>query len=149
MLNADLIVGFSGLILAGVTFLVTRDLGMLGGIFVDYVVVVITLLSIVMVIKGLYKPEKIRIFESIVERNNILAGLLILVLYLFFMPRIGFLPSSYLFYAGLNLYLGDDWLRPKNIAVSVLLSGFVVTGFFLIFKNVLGVPLPQGSWFFS
>jgi len=149
MLNADLIVGIAGLIIAGVAFAVTRDLGMLGGIFVDYVVAVIAALSAVMVLKGFVKPEKLRIFQSAVERNNILAGLLILFLYLLFMPRIGFLPASYLFYAGLNLYLGEDRLKPVNIAISLLLAGIVVTGFYLIFKNVLGVPLPAGSWFAS
>lgn len=149
MLNADLIVGFFGLIVAGVAFSVTRNLGMLGGIFVDYVVVAIAALSGAMVVKGVVKPERLRIFESAVERNNILVGLLILILYLIFMPRIGFLPASYLFYAGLNLYLGEDRLNPGNIAISLLLAGIVVTGFYLIFKNVLGVPLPAGSWFAS
>lgn len=147
MLNADLIVGFFGLALAVVAYLFTRDIGWLGKIFVDYVLVVIASLSMIIVAKGFIKPERLRFFESVVERNNILAGLLILALYLFLMPRIGFLPSSYLFYLVLSLYLSDDRLASKRIVQSVVLSAIVVTGFYLVFQKGLGVPLPVGSWF--
>jgi hypothetical protein len=92
----------------------TRDIGLLGKIFVDYVLIVIAFLGALIVVKGFIKPERLRFFESIVERNNILAGLLILALYLFFMPRIGFLPSSYIFFLVLSLYLTDDRLALKT-----------------------------------
>jgi hypothetical protein len=147
MLNTDLLVGLFGLALAIVGYLVTRDIGPFGRIFVDYVLAVIAFLSAIIIVKGFIKPEKARFFESVIERNNILAGLLILALYLFFMPRIGFLPSSYIFYMVLSLYLSDDRLALKSIVQSVVLSAIVVTGFYLVFKKGLSVPLPVSSWF--
>jgi hypothetical protein len=146
MLNTDLIVGFSGLVIAAIAFAFTRDIGPLGRIFVDYVLIAITSLGVMIVVKGFVKPERFRFFESIVERNNVLAGLLILALYLFFMPKIGFLPSSYIFFLVLSLYLTDDRLALKRILQSAILSGVIVTGFYLVFKNLLSVPLPKGTW---
>ena len=90
-------------------------------------------------------PE--RFFESAIERNNILTGVGILAVYLFFMPKIGFLPASYLFYLVLSLYLSEDRLSKRNILVSVLLSGGVVALFYFLFHQVLEVPLPRGAWF--
>jgi hypothetical protein len=149
MLNTDLIVGIFGLALAAVAYLFTREVGLLGKIFVDYVLIALSFLSALMLAKGFIKPERARFFESVIERNNILAGLVILALYLFFMPRVGFLPSSYIFFLVLSLYLTDDRLAWKRIVQSALLSAILVTGFYFVFKNVLGVPLPAGSWFVS
>lgn len=149
MLNTDLIVGIFGLALAAAAYLFTREIGPLGKVFVDYVLIVISVLSVLIVAKGLVKPERARFFESVVERNNIIAGLVILVLYLLFMPRIGFLPASYIFFLVLSLYLTDDRLAWKRIIQAAVLSAIVVTGFYLVFKNVLGVPLPVGTWFES
>lgn len=149
MLNTDLIVGVFGIALAAVAYLFTRNIGPLGKVFVDYVLIAISFLSVLIVSKGFIRPERARFFESVVERNNILAGLLILGLYLFFMPRIGFLPASYIFFLVLSLYLTDDRLALKRILQAAVLSAIVVTGFYLVFRNVLGVPLPVGSWFKS
>lgn len=149
MLNTDLIVGIFGLALAAVAYLFTREIGPLGKLFVDYVLIALSFLSALIVAKGFIKPERTRFFESIIERNNILAGLVILALYLFFMPRVGFLPASYVFFLVLSLYLTDDRLALKRIVQSAILSTIVVTVFYLVFKNVLGVPLPVGSWLVS
>ena len=147
MLNADLIIGIVSLVIAVTAWVPTRGLTLLGGVFVDYTLIVLVSLSAVMVIKGIVKPEKLRFFENVVERNNILIGLAMLLVYLVFMPKVGFLPASYLMYAAFNWYLSEDRMRTRNIIISVLVSLVVVTGFYLIFRNVLGVPLPKGSWF--
>jgi len=84
----------------------------------------------------------------VVERNKILIGLIILFVYLFFMPKMGFLPASYIFFcACFNIYLAEDRWATKNILQSAALSAIVVTLFFLIFHYLLAVPLPTGSWF--
>ena len=146
MLNADLIIGFSSLILAGVFFVATRDLSSLGGLFVNYTLVVIAILSVSMLIKGFLKPERLAFFDSNVERNNVIVGIVILALYLILMPLIGFLPASYLFYAVFNLYLAPDRWSWKNIVRSVLISAVVVTVFYGVFRFLLAVPLPKGIW---
>ena len=146
MLNADLIIGFSPFLLAGVVFAATRDLSRLGGLFVNYTLVVIAILSALMLIKGFVKPQRLEFFESSDERNNVIVGIVILAIYLILMPLIGFLPASYLFYAIFNLYLAPDRWSWKNIVRSVLISAVVVTVFYGVFRFLLAVPLPKGIW---
>ncbi|MFO7738893.1 MAG: tripartite tricarboxylate transporter TctB family protein [Desulfatiglandaceae bacterium] len=147
MLNSDLIIGFFSLGLSGLIFAVTRHLSRLGGVFINYLLVIIVFFALIMLIKGFIRPEKLAFFESRVERNNVLIGLIILFVYLFFMPMAGFLPSSFVFYACFNLYLAEDRWSRKNILQSIGLSAVVVTVFYLMFHKVLQVPLPTGSWF--
>jgi len=147
MLNSDLIIGFFSLGLSGLIFAVTRHLSRLGGVFINYLLVIIVFFALIMLIKGFIRPEKLAFFESRVERNNVLIGLIILFVYLSFMPMAGFLPSSFVFYACFNLYLAEDRWSRKNILQSIGLSAVVVTIFYLMFHKVLQVPLPTGSWF--
>ncbi len=147
MLNADLIVGISSFVLGGILYFSSRGLSKLGGIFVNYVLVAIFLLAAVMFVKGLIKPEKLAFFESVIERNNILIGIIILFLYLIIMPWIGFLISSYIFYFAFNTYLAENRWSNRNILQSMALSAIVVTFFYIIFHHVLQVPLPVGSFF--
>ena len=149
MINADLFIGIFGIVFGAFIFAFTRDLSRLGGVFLDAVLVVIFLLSIIMIVKSLLKPEKLAIFDSAVERNNVLMGIIILLLYLILMPIIGFLPSSYIFYFCFNVYLAQDRWSRRNILQSAALSVVVVSFFFAMFYFVLGVPLPQGLLFES
>lgn len=147
MINSDLIVSGFCLVLAALVYYVTRDLSPLGGVFINYLLVVMGFLSIVVFIKGIVKPERIRFFRDRIERNSVVSGVGILAVYLGFMPFVGFLPASYVFYAVFNLYLAEEPLSGKNIVQSTVLSALVVTMFYLIFYYVLQVPLPTGSWF--
>lgn len=149
MLNSDIIVGVSSLLLAAVFWFFTRDLSRLGGIFVNYVLVILTILGLVVTIKGFVKPERIRLFESAVERNNVLIGTGILLGYLIVLPFIGFLPSSFLFFLVMTVYLSEERFTTRNIVLSTVLSAVVVTLFYLIFKHALAVPLPKGSLFYD
>jgi polyferredoxin len=147
MLNSELIIGGFTAALIVVTYFASRDLSKLGGIFVNYILAIMSVLTVIVVIKGFVKPERIKFFESAAERNNIIVGLLILLLYLIFLPLAGFLLSSYAFYFVFNLYLADDRFSRRNILQSAGLTFVVVTGFYLIFHHFLEVPLPTGSWF--
>jgi hypothetical protein len=73
----------------------------------------------------------------------------ILLCYLIVLPFVGFLPSSFLFFLVMTVYLGDDRFTTRNIVQSAVLSAVVVTLFYLIFKHVLEVPLPKGSLFYD
>ena len=146
-LNADLIVGIVSLGLAALVYFSTRELSKLGGVFVDYILVALTVLALITTAKGIIKPERVRFFESIVERNNVLVGICILLLYLIFLPLAGFLPASYVFYFSFNLYLADERFTTRNILSSAALTVLVVTAFYFIFHDFLEVPLPEGRWF--
>jgi amino acid transporter len=145
MLNADLIIAVFSAAFGGIVLWNTRGLSKLGGVFLDYVLVAIFFLAAAMLVKGFVRPEKLRFFESAVERNSVLVGIVILMLYLIAMPFIGFLFSSFCFYAVFNLYLSEDKFSRKNILQSVILSFIVVVVFYFLFHHFLGVPLPEGS----
>jgi len=148
MLNADLIIGAFIAALAILAYAVTRDVSRLGIIFVDYVLVIMGVLSAVILVKGFIKPERLKFFESTVERNNVLTGVAILLVYLIFLPLVGFLPASYVFYFAFNTYLTDeDRFSTRNLIQSAVISFLVVTAFYFIFHNFLEVPLPTGRWF--
>lgn len=147
MRNTDLIVGSCTLVLAGVAYLATRGLSKFGGIFVDFTLWAMLVLSLLQLAKGFVKPEKAEFFDSKDERNNVLVGLGILGGYLILLPFVGFLPSSLLFFAVMNLYLSPERLTRKGIVQSVLLSVGVVTVFYVVFKHGLSVPLPKGMLF--
>jgi amino acid transporter len=144
--NTDLIVGLSSLASSGVAYFVTRDLSPLGGVFVRYVLIMLTILSLASIVVGLVKPQKLQFFDSVVERNNILFGLLLLLIYLILLPRAGFLLSSYGFYFVISLYLSENRWAKANVLKSALLSAIVVTAFYFIFHGFLAVPLPEGTW---
>lgn len=150
MLNADLIIGGFTAALALLVYAVTRDVSRLGIVFVDYVLIIMGVLSVVVLAKGFIRPERLKFFESAMERNNVVTGVVILLVYLIFLPLVGFLPSSYVFYFAFNTYLaGEDRLATRNLFQSAAISILVVTAFYFIFHHFLGVPLPTGRWFDS
>ena len=107
----------------------------------------LTVLALLTTVKSFMKPERVRFFESVIERNNVLVGICILLLYLIFLPLVGFLPASYAFYFCFNLYLADERFTTRNILSSAALTALVVTAFYFIFHDFLEVPLPAGKWF--
>ena len=108
-LNSDLIIGTVSLALGALVYFSTRELSKLGGVFVDYVVIALAVLAVLVIIKGFIKPEYIKFFESVMERNNVIVGVCILLLYLITLPIIGFLPSSYAFYfTSIFIWLTSD-----------------------------------------
>lgn len=146
MYNSDLLVGIFSLVVTVAFYWATRDISRLSAIYVNYVLMILGVLSVLEIIKGLVRPERIAFFESAVERNNILVGLTILVIYLVLLPVLGFLPSSYLFFLTMTLYLSEERFTTRNILISVALTFVVVTVFYLVFRYVLLVPLPEGMF---
>ena len=145
--NSDIVIGLFSLALATVAYFSTRGLSRLGGVFVDYTLVGMAVLGVIITIKGFIRPVYIRFFESAIERNNVISGVIILLLYLIVLPLVGFLPASYVFYFCFNLYLADERFTTKNLIISAALTLVVVTAFYFIFHQFLEVPLPEGSLF--
>lgn len=145
-LNSELITSIFTLILGTVAFFATRETSFLGIVFVNYILAAMMILSLLVFIKGIIRPEMLQLFESVVERNNIFIGIAILLIYLVALPLIGFLPSSYVFYFTFNLYLVDgERFSTRNLIESALISMVVVTLFYFLFHSFLGVPLPEAS----
>ncbi len=144
--NSEFIISAIALVIATVVFFSTRELSNLGGVFVNYTLAALLVIAVLVILKGFIKPEYIQFFNSTTERNNVLVGVGILLVYLIVLPIVGFLPASYIFYFSFNLYLTDDRFSKKNIMSSVLLTAVVVTTFYFIFHSFLEVPLPTSIW---
>jgi hypothetical protein len=106
------------------------------------------ILSALILVKGFVKPERLKFFASTAERNNVVTGVAILLVYLVFLPLVGFLPASYVFYFAFNTYLADEnRFQTRNLIQSAVISFVVVTVFYYVFHDFLEVPLPTGRWF--
>ncbi len=149
MINANLIIGAAAIIIVGVGWLASRGLSLLGGVFLNYTLIVAAVLGAITLVKGIVKPEKIRFFESTQERGNVMVAVGVFILFLFLLPRLGFLLSGYLLYGFFNWFFGKNRASIKSILVSALLSFIIVTGFYLVFHYLLNIPLPAGQWFDS
>ncbi len=146
-LNSDILVGCAALVIAGIAWWATRDLSRLGGIFVQFTLVALAGFSVLTLLKGAFLPERITFFTSKAERNNVAAGVCILGAYLTILPLVGFMIASTLFFAVMHLYLGHERLSAARVGKSAALAVVVVAICSVVFKQVLEVPLPQGSLF--
>lgn len=146
-LNSEVLLGAASLVLAGIVYFVTRDLSRFGGVFVNYALGALIFLSVLEIIIGFISPTMVQFFDSAIERNNVFIGLGMLAVYLFFLPKVGFLPSSYVFYACFNLFLAEDRWKTRTVVESIIISAIVVTAFYFIFHHGLEVPLPEAEWF--
>ncbi len=148
-LNSDLIMGGIALAIVTLTYFSTRNLSPLGGLFIYYCVVVMAFLGSLTILKGLIRPERLKFFESALERNRVITGLIILSVYLVVIPYLGFLPASYGFYFIFSLYLNKKRFEPVTVVISAISCTVVVTALYYVFYYFLQVPLPSSVWFFE
>lgn len=145
-LNADLIMGGATLILAGVIYWNSQELSRFGGLFVHFCTILLALLSLILVIKGFFKPKKQALFGSPFERNRVAVGILILAGYLLSMPMLGFLISSFAFYFIMHSLLHENRKDLGGILRTLALSTVITASMYLLFRTLLNVPLPNGIW---
>ncbi len=146
-LNADLIMGSTVLAFSGLIYFMSQDLSRFGGIFIYFCTALLAMLSITMLIKGFFKPEKQRFFDSSKERHRISAGVLILAGYLATMSVIGFVLSSFVFYFIMHSLLQEKHDGALGLLRTLGLSIVVTAVMYLLFRTLLNVPLPSGIWF--
>ena len=160
--NADLIMGFATLFIAIVAIVNTRALSEFGKVFVHYSATVLAVLALVTLLRGFFRVQKQVFFDSAQERNRVLIGLAILALFLLLIPFLGFFLSSIVFYLALNTFLNSESIFRSNsdhsisgggsrvillgLLKSIALSVVVPTLLYLLFSQVLHVPLPGGIW---
>ncbi len=145
-LNSDLIMGISALIVAVIVIVSTTGLSKYGSVFVFSCAGVLSVLGLIALVKGVFKPEKIPFFESTLERNRILIGLLLLAVFLVLIPIVGFLIASFIFYVLMTLSLHDGQRDAKFLVVKSVQAVLVVGALYLLFYHGLQVPLPAGFW---
>jgi len=143
-INANLVMGIVTLSIAAIAFINTQALGQYGRLFVQYTAIALATLALVTLIRGITTPSREPFFTSSQERNRIYTGVLLLIAYLTMIPFLGFLISSVLFFCVLHLVLKIGRISKFDILRSACLA-LLVTGFlYVLFHEVLHVPLPTG-----
>ena len=145
-LNSDLIMGIAALVVAAIVVLSTSGLSKFGSVFVFSCAGALGILGIVALFKAWLRPEKLALFESSLERNRILSGLGLLMVFLVLIPVAGFLLASLIFYVLMSLSLHDGQRDAGFLMARLVQAVLVVGALYLLFYHVLQVPLPSGVW---
>jgi len=119
----------------------------MGSIFPRTVVILLAFFTLINLFQGLKKPEFVEIFVG-EKKHYIFVMLLGMVVYVWAIPRIGFLLSSVSFMAIFFWLLGDD-RNIKNAIKSIIFAAVLGTVLYFIFVTVFNVPLPRSPWGFE
>lgn len=149
MINSDLSSGLLVLGLTGLAWHQSRVFSYYGGVFVDWILLILAGLGLGLVIKACacqrIKEEQIKLFFK--NSGSVMTLLFSLVLYIFILPRLGFLLSGIIILSAVSLILTPGKKRlPKNWLAATTLGLTLTVVFYVIFKYGLTVPLPVGSF---
>lgn len=125
-----------------------RDFGEMGGIFPKYVIILLAFSSVALLIKSLFRPERLVIFNH-KEPKKLLLFLVILLLWVWLFAKIGFVVSCIIFYFVTVVFL-DEERKTKPLKSHLLVLGIIslqVLFFYYAFEVLLNVPLPHGIIF--
>ncbi len=143
MTNNNLVVAISCIVFTVIAFMGSRGLSFEGGFFLNSALIFLAVLSVVLLIESLIKKTKIVVFESKNEVVQLIVIMAIISGFLFFLPRAGFLLSGYIAYFAFSYYIEQE-KKPIQLAI-IAFCGISVL--FIVFKYLLAVPLPMGTWF--
>jgi hypothetical protein len=125
----------------------TWDLDPMSGIFPKVSALLLLLLGIIYLITSFFKKAEHRAFEG-VDKKIVLIMSAGIAGYVFLIWLIGFLIASLIFIGGFVWYLQGSKVNWKASLLRAGLSSVVVSvGFYLLFKGVFNVPLPNGLLF--
>ncbi|WP_165874270.1 tripartite tricarboxylate transporter TctB family protein [Rubrobacter taiwanensis] len=143
-MKLSLVAGIVTLVIA-LSFGLQRNFSPLGGLFPDAVLTVLTLLGIVMIIRGIREPARERPFAGIAA-SGLLAAIAILAVWVFSLGVAGFVISGLVFFLITALFLRERPVRIRVVLVDAAISTLFVVGIYLIFTRVLLIPLPQAPF---
>jgi len=144
--NSDLWAGFIGLALsAAFWFSIDEEIMRLSIMFPKAMIAIMALISILLLLKGFWKAERLDLFNVGSNRRVIVTGLL------FFawgigISHLGFFVSSVLAILAQASYLAlaRRKLTLPAVALWLVIAAGEVAFFYLIFTRLLHVPLPEG-----
>ena len=137
----------SALFLLGICiffFIKARNFSPLSGLFPRVILYILGGLSILLLLRSFFWKKENASFDTSVFRHfpSVITTVLITA-WVAFIPIIGFLVTSLLFFPLITVFL-DRKASGKKIAGRVALSLALVGGFYLFFTKVLYVPFPEG-----
>ncbi|MFW2367571.1 MAG: tripartite tricarboxylate transporter TctB family protein [Desulforhopalus sp.] len=146
--NTEIISGVIGLLLTAVFFFSLEDVSWMSIVFPKTIVFIMGFIATVLVIMGIVKPNRDRIFNVGSNVRWVVTGILFFA-WVLCMPVLGFFVSTVLFMTIIVAYLARARMQVniKNFVTWVPIVIAEVTFFYLIFTKVLYVPLPTGMFF--
>lgn len=140
-MRVDLVTGTVVLGVVG-AFAVQRDYdNPLAGVFPDLTLVVLTVLGLLLVARGLVRPERFAPFED-VRLPMLFASMALLAAWVLLLVPAGFLPGGVLAFLGITIFIRRRSFRPRHLLWDVPVAVVVVWACFLVFTRVFYVPLP-------
>lgn len=144
--NTDLTAGIIGAVVAGLFwFTLDTEMGWLSSIFPKAMIQIMALISILLIVKGLVRPERRNLFAEGSNRR-----VLVVALHFFAwgiaIPHLGFFVSSVVVISSLVYYLAlvTHTVTLRRVAGWFAIVLAEVTFFYLIFTELLHIPLPRG-----
>lgn len=115
-------------------------------IFPQFVLISMIVLSLILLIKSLRKPDRKTLFLT-TNKKKIIIAVVAGILWTSLFSVLGFIISSIVFITFLTIILEEKSKNnPKKIILSVIFSLIIVAVTYFLFSNVLKVPLPRGFW---
>lgn len=147
-LNTDMAAGAIGLAFAAVLWLGRGDIGRLSILFPRAILVILFALSLLLFVKGFFRPGG----RSIVISGSpwrLLVLILLLLVWWFAIGKLGFLVSSFLIMLFITWFLArvEGPVSWKRLLLWIPIIAVMVGGFYAIFTQVLNVRLPSGLLF--
>jgi len=145
--NTDLIVTIFMLIVVIVFWSQIQKLSShLDIIFPKFILICMLILSLILLVKSLVKPDRKSLF-LIKNKINLFTAVIAGILWISLFPVLGFFISSIIIFIFLTITLGEKSEKtPKKIISTVIVSLILVITVYLLFSKVLEVPLPKGFW---
>ncbi len=147
-INTEIASGVVGLILSAVFFFALEDISWMSILFPKTLVYIMALIALALVVRGIIKPSRDRIFHVGSNVRWMVTGVLFFA-WVLFMPVLGFFVSTVVFMTIIVGYLARARSRVTigKFMVWIPIVIAEVTFFYLIFTKVLYVPLPEGMFF--
>ena len=145
--NTDLIVSIFMLIVVIVFWIQIQQLSSpLDIIFPKFILICMLVLSSILLVKSLIKPDRKALF-LIKNKINLFMAVTAGILWISLFSVLGFFISSIIAFIFLTIILGGKSEKtPKKIILTVIVSLTLVVTVYLLFSKVLEVPLPKGFW---
>lgn len=146
--NTEFISGVIGLLLTAVFFFALEDISWMSIVFPKTIVFIMAIIACVLIIIGIVKPTRAKVFHVGSNVRWIVTGILFFA-WALFMPVLGFFVSTVVFMTIIVGYLARARMQvtPGKFIIWLPIVIAEVTVFYLIFTKVLYVPLPTGMFF--
>lgn len=122
----------------------TRGLNEMSAVFPQVIAGIMLFLSAIYLIKSFIVIDDSKVFTGI-DKKRVSTMFIGLGIYTFLIWLIGFLLASVIYITFFVWYLQEK--ETRRLSKAAISSVLFCTGFFLLFKYVLAVPLPTGILF--